>query len=174
MNPVVIGNATLSGKSVIRDVATCRACLFAWKPKGDKTTEKCPSCGKRRDVRQREYKPNVESLNAWRATRPGYATEYSKKYREIAMQVISGGRMACVRCNCDDKRLLEINHKNGGGGKEMQAGKASHRFYIDIARLRRSSEDLEILCRVCNAEHYLELKYGKLPFRIVWEGKNGL
>ena len=38
-------NATL-----FKPVATCPACRFAWKPKGDGTTEKCPSCGKRREV----------------------------------------------------------------------------------------------------------------------------
>jgi hypothetical protein len=171
--PVIIGDATLylgEKKTVIRDVATCRACWFAWKPNGDRTTEKCPSCGKRRDVRKREYKPNVDALKSWRKKNPGYATEHSRKYREIAVQVVSCGRVACVRCGCDDKRLLEINHKNGGGGKEMRAGKASHRFYIDIARLRRPVDDLELLCRVCNAAHYLELKFGTLPFRVVWEG----
>ncbi len=157
----VIGNATL-----IRQVATCSACLFAWKPKGDRTTEKCPSCGKRRDVRLRTYKPNVEALKAWRAKNPGYATKFSRRYREIALKVIGGGKIECVRCGCNDQRLIEINHKNGGGGKELK-GK-SHKFYIDIARLRRKTDDLELLCRVCNAVHFLETKYGVLPFLVVW------
>jgi hypothetical protein len=82
----------------------------------------------------------------------------------------------CVSCGCDDMRLLEVNHKNGGGGKEMGKGIAnkSMTFYRDITMLRRKTDDLEVLCRVCNAKHYLELKYGKLPIKVTWEGDNGL
>jgi hypothetical protein len=67
-------------------------------------------------------------------------------------------------------RLLEINHKNGGGGKEMSNGHNSMSFYRDIIALRRQVSDLEILCRVCNAKHYLESKYGKLPIEVKWNG----
>lgn len=174
MNPVIIGDATLylGDCREIKPVATCRACNFAWKPKGDRTTEKCPSCGKRRDVRKRKFVANVEGLKAWRAKNPGYATEHSRKYRAIAMSVIGGGKISCVRCGCDDERLIEINHKNGGGGLELK-GK-SQSFYRDIARLKRPSDDLELLCRVCNAQHYLEMKYGELPFLIVWGAKRAI
>lgn len=41
-------------------------------------------------------------------------------------------------------------------------------FYREIAKLRRAVDDLELLCRPCNAIHYLELKHGPLPFRVVW------
>jgi hypothetical protein len=66
---------------------------------------------------------------------------------------------------------LEINHVNGGGGKEMKS--LGNKFYREIARLRRDVEDLELLCRPCNAVHALELKHGPLPFRVVWSGGNG-
>lgn len=158
----VIGNATL-----YLGVATCRNCLFAWKPAGDRTTEKCPSCGKRRDVRKRTFKPNVPALKEWRAKNPGYATEKSRQYRQIALRVIGGGVVACSECGCNDERLIEINHRDGGGGAEMRA-KTSQKFYRDIARLVRPCDDLNLLCRVCNAAHYLETKYGELPFLIVW------
>ena len=88
------------------------------------------------------------------------------------MKVIGGGKVQCVRCGCNDQRLLEINHKTGGGGKEMK-GK-SHAFYISIARLKRKTDDLELLCRVCNAQHYLEMKYGELPFLVVWGARRAI
>ncbi len=75
----------------------------------------------------------------------------------------------CANCGCDDIRLLEVNHKNGGGGKEMEKGRNSMAFYRDIIALRRPVDDLEILCRVCNAKHYLEMQYGKLPIAVVWQ-----
>jgi hypothetical protein len=39
-----------------------------------------------------------------------------------------------------------------------------------IAKMDRDVDDLELLCRPCNAVHYLEMRHGPLPFRIVWEG----
>lgn len=83
------------------------------------------------------------------------------------MRVIAGGEIRCAECGCDDERLLEINHKDGGGGKEIRET-TSQKFYRDIARLVRPCDDLNLLCRVCNAAHYLESKYGDLPFLILW------
>ena len=74
--------------------------------------------------------------------------------------------MVCVSCGCDREELLEINHVNGGGGKEFK--KKGNKFYIDIAKMRRETNDLELLCKPCNAIHYLELKFGNLPFQIKW------
>jgi hypothetical protein len=65
--------------------------------------------------------------------------------------------------------MLEINHKNGGGAREVKQG---NRFNCDIISGRRSIDDLEILCKPCNAVHYLELKYGPLPFCVKWEPVN--
>ena len=75
----------------------------------------------------------------------------------------------CVRCGCDDMRLLEVNHRDGGGGKEMRGG--GRKFHRDIIMLRRATDDLEILCKPCNGIHYLELKYGKLPFVVTWKSQ---
>ena len=33
----------------------------------------------------------------------------------------------------------------------------------------RKIDDLNILCRPCNSLHYLELKHGKLPYKITWK-----
>jgi len=75
-------------------------------------------------------------------------------------------RTPAASWGCDRSELLEINHKEGGGGKELRG--TGHKFYREIAKLRRAVDDLELLCRPCNAIHYLELKYGPLPFRVVW------
>jgi len=34
--------------------------------------------------------------------------------------------------------------------------------------MKRDTKDLEVTCKVCNAKHYLELKYGKLPYQIIY------
>lgn len=162
--PVVIGNATL------KKVTFCRACHWTWKPSTGATREACPQCAAVRDVRARKYpKTNVPQLKAWRAKRPGYANEWERRYRRRAVLLVGRGVLSCVRCGCDRVELLEINHKNGGGGKELRGlGSKWHRM---IAKLERSVDDLELLCRPCNAVHALELIHGPLPYRIVWVKK---
>jgi hypothetical protein len=79
----------------------------------------------------------------------------------------------CSRCGCDDWRLLEVNHKNGGGRKANEGGWGAPDFKRAVIQGRRKTDDLEILCRPCNAIHYLELKFGPLPMKVLWtaEGK---
>jgi len=106
-----------------------------------------------------------------------YMKNYNKRLRIKAMNIISNNNLNCVRCGCDDIRLLEINHKNGGGHKESEKGIKSTQYYLSICKGIRKTDDLELLCRVCNSWHYLELKYGKLPYKITYNniikgGKN--
>jgi hypothetical protein len=106
---------------------------------------------------------NVDSINK-------YHREYNKnrynKFRIAVFNLLSNNNPHCVRCNCDDIRLLEINHKNGGGKKEIRN---SIKFYNDILSEIRKTDDIELLCKVCNSWHYLELKYGELPYKISYD-----
>lgn len=103
---------------------------------------------------------------AYRGSVPGYSRENGRRVRKTALLLVGGGIVRCVRCGCDRAELIEINHKNGGGAKEIK-GKGS-RMVRDIALLRRAVGDLELLCKPCNAVHALELKHGPLPFVITW------
>jgi hypothetical protein len=152
----------------LKDVVACRVCDWTWKPYSGKSRENCPSCGKIKCVRDRRYESDLASIKR-PVTRKRTATEWERTYRRRAKLLISGGSMACVRCRCDDERLLEINHKNGGGGIELKA--QGNRFYRSIARMERGVDDLELLCRPCNAVHYLEMKYGVAgKFSVTWCG----
>ncbi len=104
------------------------------------------------------YKENIEKLSQKRKIK-------TRKVRVAVLNIISGGNPHCVRCGCDDIRLLEINHKNGGGGQEKQKTSPGT-FHWNIYTGKRKTDDLEVLCKVCNAWHYLELKYGKLPYGV--------
>jgi hypothetical protein len=120
-----------------------------------------------------EYKEflNEKSKNYYhkhQEERQKYNNKRNKENRLIILNLISKNNPCCIRCGCNDIRLLEINHKNGGGGEEYKRGKLSTKFWLDIRMGRRKIDDLEILCRVCNACHYLELKFGKLPYRIFY------
>ena len=123
------------------------------------------------------YKNNIEkkrkSNKQWLKKNREYHKEYCKKYGEktriMVLNIISGGNPHCVRCGCNDIRLLEINHKNGGGTQEYNNG--TRLFYRNIRNGKRKIDDLELLCKVCNAYHALELKFGKLPYKIIYGEK---
>ena len=63
--------------------------------------------------------------------------------------------MRCERCGCKELKVLEINHKNGGGYKERKEKYRSPReLWMAIIRGERQIDDFDIKCKVCNvAEH---------------------
>ena len=84
------------------------------------------------------------------------------------MQVISGlDEPICVNCGCNDVRFLEINHINGGGREEFRNRK-NLLVYNDIVQGRRTTKDLNILCRVCNALDDLKRRFGEVSITVNW------
>lgn len=76
----------------------------------------------------------------------------------------------CIRKTCDKIGALEINHKDGGGTKEQKTTE-HHMFYRRIVKGTRKTDDLDVLCRACNAVHFLKLKYGEdFPMEVIWKG----
>ncbi len=159
----------------------CTSCHYVWQYKDVSSSTCCPLCGKRIDARDKtEYTKRYmalhperkEKLSEWyRTYQKQHYGELKLKDRRKVLAIISKSiEPECVNCGCDDIRLLEINHKNGGGGKEYKARGNFTSLYRDIIALRRPVDDLEILCRVCNAKHYLESKYGNLPIVVMWKG----
>jgi len=77
-----------------------------------------------------------------------------------------------VNCGCTITDALKMNHSNGGGRKEYHGGSASDRrkdMLFAIMNGTRSTDDLELGCRVCNALHYTET-VRKLPgkWTVMW------
>ena len=100
--------------------------------------------------------------------RGDYLQNYRIEFRKKILQKINR-HLKCERCNCDDWRFLEINHKDGYGEKDRRVFGRGASFLSKINCGQRSTDDLELLCRPCNAIHYLELKYKRpLPMQVVW------
>lgn len=133
-------------------------------------------------VRKR-YHTNAIAINEKRRTewhtsgkRRIQQNNYRKSVRQRVFQRLGGAR--CVYCGCDDIRFLEVNHKNGGGNKTDFKSKAGGlgcgrgwTFYGNILNGKRRIDDLEVACRVCNALHYLKVKFGSeatTNFRVNW------
>ena len=103
---------------------------------------------------------NQSSAKAQRKFRTGH-----HGWRRQAMEKIAGGVPTCVRCGCTVYSALEINHINGGGSQETKLRPLTM-MLLDIIQGRRTIEDLEITCIVCNRAHYAEMKTG-----LKWEVK---
>jgi hypothetical protein len=143
----------------------------------------CPHCKNMMYSRDRsgDFKKWSEKNPEKAAIRKQAMVEYDLKYkrergkktrvtiRKVIFNMLSDGEPKCANCGCDDQRILEINHINGGGTQESKKGRLNGGFYADIYMGRRDTSDLNLLCKVCNALHYLELKLGKLPFSVVWD-----
>ena len=121
--------------------------LYYWR-----NQEKCV-----RQARERRAKVTPEQKAQWRL---------NKKRR--ALELIGGTK--CVYCGCDDLAMLEVNHRDGRGSEDYK----SHGYYIygRIISGERKTDDLETTCRVCNALHYLRLKYPESAsrFQVIWHG----
>mgnify|MGYP001563907046 CR=1 FL=1 len=87
------------------------------------------------------------------------------KYKLKAIQLVGKGVLACKRCGCADLRVLEINHKNLNGRRELKLIGSGMTFYRKIITGIRKTDDLELLCKVCNNAHYCEKRY-KLKWNI--------
>ena len=115
----------------------------------------CKSCNNEycREIRKKDKNYNKYAAKKMR--------EYYKRLRLQALQKITGSeKPLCNRCSCDFLPLLNINHKNGGGRRERTQYGNTREFYRVIVRGTRKLIDLEVLCRVCNAIHYANFKYG--------------
>lgn len=101
-----------------------------------------------------------EYMKDWRKKNPKKVKEIdARAKRKLRMRVLEYlGGAKCKRCGCTDVRILEINHINFGGNKE-QKEKGYWNFLRNILRDKRKDE-FEVLCRVCNAVHYCEEKFG--------------
>jgi len=90
---------------------------------------------------------------------------YAAKKRHAHEKV---GEISCVRCGCTDDRFLQINHKEGGGGKELRRMNGGDRMINEILAGRRKVDDLELTCAPCNAIHHFERVYGLQAWIIKW------
>lgn len=93
---------------------------------------------------------------------------YQRIKKEALIKI--SGEAICVYCGCNDIRILEINHKYLGGSKERKDKPCNvgHGLYIKITNGLREVNDLEVLCRVCNALHYVKKKFDINNFKIKW------
>lgn len=79
--------------------------------------------------------------------------EQHHQLREKAIERL-GGRQ-CANCGCDVFSLLEINHIKGGGRRAAKMG-SNRQLYRQIVNGDVELSEYNVLCRVCNALHYVK------------------
>ena len=92
------------------------------------------------------------------------------RIRALTM-VSGGGPPRCVACGCDEPAVLELNHKKGGGSREVKRmGRSGTSLYADIVAGRRSLGEFDVRCRPCNHVHFIGLRRPVLAARwkIIW------
>lgn len=114
-------------------------------------------------MNSKEYNRNYYQNPINKKRQAMHVKKYLIKLRMDVLNIIGKGKLECVNCGCDDLRVIEINHINGVGNKYRVA---NIKFLWDVIKGRRPTDDLDLRCRVCNALHYIELKHGKLPFKV--------
>lgn len=164
-------------KCKLKQRIVCKKCFIAFENKSKKILTQCPNCKRNIDARirteeskvyNRKNKHRIEAYKKYNKENSKTRGQKSReRLRRTILNIVSNNNPVCVRCGCDDIRFLEINHKNGGGNKEMANGKKSNNFYWDIYMGRRNTDDLELLCKPCNSIHALELKYGNINLRTI-------
>lgn len=105
--------------------------------------------------------PTHEQYLKHRETSLAYSKKWARENREKSRDInrryihrlhdkvidLLGGR--CTRCGITDKRVLQVNHINGGGCKEFEKLGAAV-FYNQILKGERNINDLEARCSNCN------------------------
>jgi hypothetical protein len=121
-----------------------------WFYKKDKKHGMCKLCKKTSNS-----KPiNCRNIN--HIERYSMLIKNSKKYHNknrLKIIKILGGK--CKKCGITDWRVLQINHINGGGRKELELN--MNKFYKDILLKKRNIIDLDLRCANCNILYEYEV-----------------
>jgi len=115
----------------------CKSCRMI---RGAKPKPECDN-----PEHRKEYDVRLAKSRTAESIRSGRIRQWRAR-AALHDEVISmlGGK--CVKCGTTDSRLLTINHKNGGGRRDGP----SVQLYRAIARGKRKTDDLEVMCFNCN------------------------
>lgn len=111
----------------------------------------------------REYRKKLKERGEKRSWN---SPEYAQTVRLRAMNAIGGPH--CVNCGCDRLEILEINHIEGGGAKDHRHNVGQLQFYRKVYKDPDAKSKYNVLCRPCNALHYVQDILKIQGHTIVW------
>jgi hypothetical protein len=110
--------------------------------------EYVPTWRKKNPLKVKEYarKDRIKNKEYYRE----YLRKYTQKNKSAAYTILGGFK--CNRCGITDYRVLQLDHINGGGQKQMRV--VGHQHYKDykwiIANPIEAQSKYMILCANCN------------------------
>ena len=90
-----------------------------------------------------------------RRNTPKYDKEHSRHRRKEVLNFLGG---KCEKCGIDDWRVLQIDHINGGGGKERKSGYNFAKIRKDVFEYGRNK--YQVLCANCHILKHFEERHG--------------
>lgn len=72
---------------------------------------------------------------------------YTRRVRQAAIDILGG---FCVNCGFSDVRALQIDHLQGGGGKETKHYKGAAQWNKVIKSVLNKEKRFQLLCANCN------------------------
>ncbi len=138
-------------------------CIYCRQPNDTPHLKGCTTC------REKYHQANIDNYGINREKELARKRRQNAKIKLKALSMISGlATPVCVYCGCEDILILTVNHKNGGGEKERKRlNKWGMHFQYLIVKGKRNTDGLEVACVVCNALHYVNLKYPDLGKRFI-------
>jgi hypothetical protein len=131
--------------------------------------------GERKNLSRRKYCLNCSPFglhNTAKLHEPSkdnkqyYRTYFKSRLKKLRTKVLEElGGAVCCECGCDVEEIIEINHKNGGGNQDRKH-RSALAFYGDLLKGRLSMGDFNVMCRICNAHHYVRDIMGVTGFTI--------
>ncbi len=98
-----------------------------------------------------------------------YRPEKYHRLRDEVFEILGGAQ--CAECGCDVRELLEVNHIAADGAYERKSlGKQPLSLYQDIRAARADKIRYNVLCKVCNALHFVQTVRGVKGHRVIWDG----
>jgi len=93
---------------------------------------------------QKSHKRTGENSPNWKG---GWEKVRKEKYYGLRQQILNKFGNRCNKCGFSDKRALQIDHVNGGGGKEIHhIGSLNYAIKV----LNDTNGEYQLLCSNCN------------------------
>lgn len=129
----------------------------------------CKDCRRKRAIKYYHSSPDVRNRVAENSKR--YHNTHKELVRlqhrirrgKILQDIFNSLGNKCSLCDALDKRILQIDHINGGGGKQRKSiNYSSWKFYKIVKdSIRNNKKEFRLLCANCNILEAIKKGYKK-------------
>jgi len=131
----------------------------------DLATSRCIKCIK--EVHKKDYAENKAKFKVW--SKNSYIKNFrtrqkwnAEKYRKSLANLLEILGNRCVKCGITDKRILQLDHVNGGGSQDRRNNSTGYLYYQKIAdSILKGNKGFQLLCANCNLVAGIEKGYKK-------------